>query len=93
MFPQVMALNLQAVLQAPHWMHFAGSIRCGSFFSPMMAPTGHLRTQAVQPLHSAVVIVGGQSDLHWPAGHRLWKTCASYSARNWRKVELSLIHI
>lgn len=66
-----MALNLQAVRQAPHRIHLSESIWWGCFFSPVMAPTGHLRTQAVQPLQRAALIVGGQRALHWPAGHFL----------------------
>lgn len=45
------ALNLHLSMQTPHLMHFVVSITCGCFTEPVIAPTGQLRAQSVQPLH------------------------------------------
>ncbi len=45
------ASNLQTSRQMPHLMHSAGSMTCGSFFSPLIASCGHLRRQRPQPVH------------------------------------------
>ena len=45
------ALNLHFSMQAPHLMHLLVSITCGFFTVPLIAPTGQLRAQSVQPLH------------------------------------------
>ncbi len=47
------ALNLQVSMQAPHLMHLVVSIVWGSLTFPEIAPTGHLRAQAVQPRHTS----------------------------------------
>ena len=46
-----MAPNLHFSMQAPHLMHFLGSITCGSLTLPEMEPVGQTRAQSVQPRH------------------------------------------
>jgi hypothetical protein len=46
-------LNLQTSKQAPHLMQVSGSILCGFFFSPVIAPAGHALRQAPHPLHAS----------------------------------------
>ena len=42
--------------QSPHLMHFMGSIVNLDLISPEMAPTGHLRAHAEQPLQASVIV-------------------------------------
>jgi hypothetical protein len=45
----------QILPQAPHSMQRDAEIRCGCFFSPVMAETGHNLMQAPQPVHNSVI--------------------------------------
>jgi hypothetical protein len=47
----MMDSNLQLSLQAPHFVHFAGSILCTFFRSPLAAPVGQTLAQRVHPVH------------------------------------------
>ncbi len=47
----MMDSNLQLSLQAPHFVHFAGSIMCTFFRSPLAAPVGQTLAQRVHPVH------------------------------------------
>ena len=51
------APNLHFAMQAPHFRHFSASMTCGVLTVPLIAPAGHTRAQAVQPLHFAGSIV------------------------------------
>ena len=46
-----------AAAQAPHLIHFVGSMECGCLTVPVIAPTGHLRAQAVQPQHCDLSVI------------------------------------
>ena len=65
----------------PHLMHFAGSITCGCFTVPEIAPTGHFFAHIVQPLHFAGSIEYVFSAAHSCAGQRASRMWASYSSR------------
>ena len=47
-----MALKLQTCTQIPQRMHVAWSMRCACRLSPLMAFTGQLREQTVQPVQT-----------------------------------------
>src|ERR1035438_6162873 len=57
-------------------------MKCGIFFAPTMALTGHLRRQAMHPVQVSVLILKVLRSLHTPAGHFRSKMCASYSSLN-----------
>jgi len=50
------ASKLQTSKHIPHLMHFDSSIKCFSFFSPEMHPTGHFFAQTVHPVQSSVIL-------------------------------------
>src|SRR5208337_5670053 len=52
-YEREIATSLHFSKQVPHLIHFAGSILCGSFFSPSIAPTGQALLQRPQPVHFA----------------------------------------
>src|ERR1035438_3541597 len=70
-YTPITASNLQVSAQTPHLMQSAWLIVCASFFSPVIAFTGHFLAQAVQPLHLAASMLGLASALHWPVGQCL----------------------
>jgi hypothetical protein len=47
----MMASNLQLSLQAPHFVHFSGSMTWAFFRSPVAAFVGQTLAQSVQPVH------------------------------------------
>jgi hypothetical protein len=67
-------------MQAPHLMQIDWSISCGFFTMPLIALTGHLRAQAVQPMHLSGKILYSSKSLQTPAGHFLSTTWAMYSS-------------
>ena len=53
----MIAPKLQFDIQAPHLMHFAWSITCGSLTLPVIAFTGQFLAHFVQPLHLSATIL------------------------------------
>ena len=51
-YSTVMALKLQTCTQIPQRMQVAWSIRCACRLSPLIAFTGQLREQTVQPVQT-----------------------------------------
>ena len=51
-----MASGGQTAPQAPQSMQSSASMTCSSFRSPEMASTGHLFTQAVQPMQVSMIL-------------------------------------
>jgi hypothetical protein len=80
-FTLLIALNLHVSKQAPHLMQMSWTILCGFFFSPMMAPAGQTRVQAVQPLQNCSVILYDRRSLQTPAGQR-FEDVRLYSSGN-----------
>src|SRR5512146_1716603 len=83
----ITASNLHFSMHAPHLMHIEGFITCGSLRSPLIAPTGQTRAQAVHPTQLADMMKYSMRSLHFPAGHFLTVTCASYSSLKLSRVE------
>ncbi len=52
----IIALNLQLLIQAPHFKHLVVSISCFSLGFPLIQPAGHTFEHLVQPLQSSVII-------------------------------------
>ena len=71
---------MQVASQAPHLTHFAGSITCGFFTVPEIAPAGHFLAHIVQPLHFAASILYVTSFEHLPERHFLSLMCSMYSS-------------
>ena len=54
--PLTIAFFGQPSIQAPHLMHFAVSITCFCFSSPVIAPTGQFRLHLVHPIQASVMV-------------------------------------
>ncbi len=83
----MIASNLHFSMHAPHLMQIDGFIRCGSLRSPVIAFTGQILAQAVQPTQFSDMIKYSMRSRHLPAGHFFTVTCASYSSLKLSRVE------
>ena len=52
----IIALNLQLLIQVPHFKHFLVSISCFSLGFPVIHLAGHTLAHFVQPLQASVII-------------------------------------
>src|SRR5690554_5391601 len=82
-----MALNGQALIQAPHLIHLSVSMTKGFLISPEIAPTGQTLLHLLQPLHFSGSIAYPLSAWQTPARHFLSTTWAIYSSLKYLSID------